>query len=213
MGYGEYMDRMGTSRSKAEILEAIGAGEATAENLLYRLEDLHAIVREHRAPEGCRFTLSTIHSAKGLEYDTVYLADVQDGVFPETTVVNPKTAAKETLAAYEEERRLFYVGATRAKQKLCIFTYAGKSSQFSSELLGKQSEEKAPRSTPVGKKRTEREIAEFTKSLTVGEELCHRAFGKGTLTGKDGDVITVRFAGGERKLSVRMLLEMNLLIN
>lgn len=213
MGYGEYMDRMGTSRSKAEILEAIGAGEATAQSLLYRLEDLHDIVREHRAPVGCCFTLSTIHSAKGLEYDTVYLADVHDGIFPETTVAKPKTAAKDVLAAYEEERRLFYVGATRAKNRLFLFTYAGKSSQFACELLGKQSEIGAERISPVGKRRTEKEIAEFTKNLTVGEEIAHRAFGKGTLTGRDGDVITVRFAVGERKLSVRMLLEMNLLIN
>lgn len=213
MGYGEYMDRMGINRSKAEILEAIGVGEQTAKSLLSRLSELHAIVQEHRAPEGCRFTLSTIHSAKGLEYDTVYLADVCDGVFPETTVINPKSAPKDVLAAYEEERRLFYVGATRAKRKLCLFTYAGKSSQFCSELLGKAPEEKAPRTASVGKKRTEREIAEFTKSLTIGEELHHRAFGKGTLVGKDGDVITVSFAGGERKLFVRMLLEMNLLVN
>ena len=213
MGYGEYMDRMGINRSKAEILEAIGTGENTAKSLLARLSELHGIVQEHRAPECCRFTLSTIHSAKGLEYDTVYLADVCDGVFPETTVINPKSAQKEVLAAYEEERRLFYVGATRAKRRLCLFTYAGKSSQFCDELLGKSVEEKSAHTSTVGKKRTEREIAEFTKSLTVGEELCHRAFGKGTLTGKDGDIITVRFAGGERKLSVRMLLEMNLLIN
>ena len=212
MGYGEYMDRMGINRSKAEILEAIGASEATAERLLDRLSELNDIVREHRAPTGCRFTLSTIHSAKGLEYDTVYLADVCDGVFPETTVINPKTAAKDVLAAYEEERRLFYVGATRAKSKLCLFTYTGKSSQFCSELLGKQGEEKAPHTSLTGKKRTEKEISEFTSMLTIGEELCHRAFGTGTLVNKEGDIITVRFASGERKLSVRMLLEMNLLV-
>ena len=211
MGYGEYMDRMGANRSKAEILEAIGAGEATAQSLIYRLEELADTVREHSAPAGCRFTLSTVHSAKGLEYDTVYLADVCDGVFPETTVINPKSAPNDVLASYEEERRLFYVGATRAKNRLFLFTYAGKGSQFCDELLGKAPEEKAARTPSVGKKRTEREIAEFTKSLTIGEEISHRAFGKGTLACKDGDVITVRFPGGERKLSVRMLLEMNLL--
>jgi DNA helicase-2/ATP-dependent DNA helicase PcrA len=216
MGYGEYMDRMGINRSKAEILEAIGAGEPTAQSLIHRLSVLCELAREHRAPADCRFTLSTIHSAKGLEYDTVYLADVCDGVFPESTVINPKSAPKELLAAYEEERRLFYVGATRAKEKLFLFTYAGKSSQFCDELLGKEKAgagaEKAIASVPIGKKRTEREIAEFCQGLTVGEELNHRAFGKGILVGIDGDIISVKFESGERKLSARMLLEMHLLI-
>ena len=205
---------MSINRSKAEILEAIGAGEPTAQSLIHRLSVLCELVREHRAPADCRFTLSTIHSAKGLEYDTVYLADVQDGVFPESTVINPKSAPKELLAAYEEERRLFYVGATRAKQKLFLFTYAGKSSQFCDELLGKEKPsgaEKAIATVPIGKKRTAKEIADFCKSLTIGEEIDHRAFGKGTLTAIDGDIISVKFESGLRKLSVRMLLEMHLL--
>ncbi|MBQ8448219.1 MAG: ATP-dependent helicase [Clostridia bacterium] len=216
MGYGEYMDRMGINRSKAEILEAIGAGEPTAKSLISRLSALCELAREHRAPEGCRFTLSTIHSAKGLEYDTVYLADVCDGVFPESTVINPKSAPKELLAAYEEERRLFYVGATRAKSSLFLFTYAGKSSSFCDELLGKEKAkggiEKAISSVPTGHRRTEKEIAEFCGQISVGCELCHRAFGKGTVISIEGDIISVKFESGARKLSARMLLEMNLLI-
>ena len=216
MGYGEYMDRMGINRSKAEILEAIGAGEPTAKSLIFRLSELSELSREHRAPADCRFTLSTIHSAKGLEYDNVYLADVCDGVFPETTVINPKSAPKELLAAYEEERRLFYVGATRAKERLFLFTYAGKPSQFCDELLGKEKAkadiEKALSSVPSVHKRTEKEIADFCKHLTVGEQINHRAFGKGTLVGVEGDIISVKFESGVRKLSARMLLEMNLLV-
>ena len=216
MGYGEYMDRMGINRSKAEILEALGAGESTAKSLIFRLSELSEISQEHRAPEGCRFTLSTIHSAKGLEYDTVYLADVCDGVFPETTVINPKSAPKDVLAAYEEERRLFYVGATRAKNSLFLFTYAGKSSEFCEELLGKQKPqtgiEKPISSVPTGHRRTQKEIEAFCKSLAASKEINHRAFGKGTVTAIEDDIIHAKFECGVRKLSARMLLEMNLLI-
>ncbi len=213
MGYGEYLDRMGIKRSKAEILESIGAGEQTAKSLISRLSELAELTREHKNPADCRFTLSTIHSAKGLEYDTVYLADVCDGAFPEQIVVNPKSAEKEALAEYEEERRLFYVGATRAKNRLCLFTYGAKSSVFCDDFLGKEkpAAEKLPFSVNATARKSEADYAEFSKKISVGTTLCHKAFGEGTVNGIDGDLAEVSFAGGTKKLSLRMLFEMNLL--
>ncbi|MBQ7290566.1 MAG: ATP-dependent helicase [Clostridia bacterium] len=213
MGYGEYLDRMGIKRSKAEILASIGADESTIKSLIARLSELSELVRERRSPADCRFTLSTIHSAKGLEYDTVYLADVCDGTFPEQIVVNPKSAEREALAAYEEERRLFYVGATRAKNKLFLFTYNGKSSVFCDDLLGKEKpkQEKLPFSVNSAARKSEAEYEEFARKISVGAELCHKAFGVGTVLAVDGDLAAVRFGGGEKKLSLRMLFEMNLL--
>jgi len=60
-----------------------------------------------------KITLMTIHSAKGLEYATVYLVGLEEGLFP----LQRTTSEPEEL---EEERRLFYVGATRARRKLCL---------------------------------------------------------------------------------------------
>ena len=61
-------------------------------------------------------TLMTLHAAKGLEFDTVFLAGLEEGIFPHSRSLNNKSEM-------EEERRLMYVGVTRAKQKLYI-TYA-----------------------------------------------------------------------------------------
>jgi len=60
-------------------------------------------------------TLMTIHSAKGLEYATVFMVGLEEGLFP-----LPRTISEP--AELEEERRLFYVGATRARQKLYLST-------------------------------------------------------------------------------------------
>ena len=56
--------------------------------------------------------------AKVLEYDTVYIMDVKDGVFPEKVVANRKKATDEEIKTYEEERRLYYVAVTRAKNQI-----------------------------------------------------------------------------------------------
>ena len=63
--------------------------------------------------------LMTMHASKGLEFDTVYLPDCQEGKIP--------SAKSQTPDAIEEERRMFYVAMTRAKQELCIMAYKGKS--------------------------------------------------------------------------------------
>lgn len=81
--------------------------------------------------------LSTIHSSKGLEYDHVYLLEVVDGIFPEIVPKNLKTMDKAERETYEEERRLFYVGITRAKRKLSVFKPDQKST-FYQELTYKE---------------------------------------------------------------------------
>ncbi|MDR7870626.1 MAG: ATP-dependent helicase [Tissierellaceae bacterium] len=65
-------------------------------------------------------TLSTIHSAKGLEFENVYMVDLVDGEFPNLSSI--ESFQKGELHPLEEERRLFYVGMTRAKKHLTLIT-------------------------------------------------------------------------------------------
>lgn len=65
-------------------------------------------------------TLSTIHSAKGLEFDSVYMVDLVEGDFPSISSI--EAIEKGNMELLEEERRLFYVGMTRAKKHLTLIT-------------------------------------------------------------------------------------------
>ena len=82
LGYGKYLDKKGMDRTKLAVLAMLGAQEPTPRHLLRRLGELRSIVQNHVTPPGCKFILSTIHSAKGLEYDRVILLDVLDGILP-----------------------------------------------------------------------------------------------------------------------------------
>lgn len=137
MGYGDYLDRMGMNDSKLFILKAIAQNESTPQRILERLDELQDILKGKQADrlkDVPSVILSTIHTSKGLEYDNVYLLDVVDGVFPENLPKNMKTMDKREREEYEEERRLFYVGVTRAKSRLSIFQIDQKST-FCQELM------------------------------------------------------------------------------
>ena len=89
-------------------LETIQDNKATRENI-QRIKN--------------RVILSTIHGTKGLEFQYVFILDLKQGVFPSALCTD-----------IEEERRLFYVGVTRAKKKLCLCYTENKPSQFLSEI-------------------------------------------------------------------------------
>ena len=145
MGYNDYLERNKISESKLFILKSLSYQEHSPLSLLERLKDLQLILREKRSAPECPFILSTIHSSKGLEYDTVYLMDVMDGIFPqEVPDIAWKSSSirksasgedRKQLELFEEERRLFYVAVTRAKNNLNIFEYKNEDATFLNELL------------------------------------------------------------------------------
>jgi len=148
MGYGAYLERSGIGNNKLFILKTIARNEFSPREFVERLDELKEKIKEKVNDPGCRFILSTIHASKGLEYDNVYLMDVADGIFPEA-VPEKVTPAGENKPSreqeiYEEERRLFYVGVTRAKDRLYIFG-TDRQSTFCKELLYR---EHAPMAMP-----------------------------------------------------------------
>lgn len=94
---------------KVNILKLVAMEYKTVDEFLTAIDR----IRDYQGDPDSNVTLSTIHSSKGLEFDQVVLVDVFNGVLP--TISNTKEEKDE-----EEEARLFYVGATRAKHQLDI---------------------------------------------------------------------------------------------
>ena len=206
MGYGGYLEERGGDVGKADILEALGAQEPNPAGLLDRLEVLYDLVQQGSAQPDCPLVLSTIHSSKGLEYDRVILMDVADGLLPKE-LPDPE-ATDEERDAYEEERRLFYVGMTRAREELDIVTFrkVGLESTFSREIFPPKPESArtAPKPKAVRRGRTvtggdQPELAALAEGLTPGTRLIHRGFGPGTLVSRAGDIAVIAFDSGEVK--------------
>ena len=196
MGYQDYLKKMGMNANKLEIVKMIGSREDSPEKLLERLKELERIIREKKEERECRFILSTMHASKGLEYDTVYLLDVVDGILPEKVLTSMNTASKEEIGAYEEERRLFYVGVTRAKNQLNIFA-TGKPSRFCNELLEKNISAES--------------YQKLSDELGEGVIVKHRKFGKGVVTEIEGEHIRIRFGDDEKKMDLKVLAKLGLL--
>jgi DNA helicase II / ATP-dependent DNA helicase PcrA len=157
----------------------------------------------------------TLHNAKGLEYPIVFMIGCEEGVFPHSRSLDEGTL--------EEERRLCYVGITRAMRDLYL-TYArrravfgaasyGLPSRFLSEIppdltdregtlqaIGAVATQNArPRAMSWTTARSEAPGAEYR----MGDDVIHAAFGDGVVVGLEpGGIVVVRFAsdGSERKL-------------
>ena len=160
-------------------------------------------------------TLMTLHNAKGLEYPIVFIAGCEEGIFPHSRALDE--------GGLEEERRLFYVGVTRAKRELYL-TYAQRRSVFGSPTYGLRSRfldeipaeltdreeemrlsagaapagagvQSARGLAPGGWAASQAPQIPAGKAFRMGEDIVHPKFGDGVVIGLRPDGIVVRFAG------------------
>ena len=154
-------------------------------------------------------TLMTIHNAKGLEYRAVYLIGMEEGIFPHSRSIEEQ--------GIEEERRLCYVGMTRAQERLTLLHASSRMlrgmrdhnlpSRFLDELPDSHVERErlrpaswssygAPRQSQIAPR-------EDVPDLSTGDSVRHSTLGEGVVVRiEPGGLVTVRFAddGSERKL-------------
>ena len=181
--YKDYVEQQQLDGNKFEILTLLAEREADLNSLVARLDYLRMLVSAPPEPSSEGLILSTVHSSKGLEYETVYLLDVLDGILP--AVTEPKGPEEERR--YQEERRLFYVAMTRAKDHLYLFSCLDRSSAFIRELR---------RELPVEKTEEDDLFAALREEL-CGKAYYHRQKGRGTVRAACEGRCMIAYPGGE----------------
>ena len=134
-GYEDYLREKHLDLGKVEILIILAKQEPDIKKFLNRLIELEGLIQKGFYSKATNAViLSTIHSSKGLEYDSVYMVDVYNGRFPSSRQ-NIFSRSKDNADGEQEERRLFYVGITRAKNRLSLFGIKGRESTFIDQLF------------------------------------------------------------------------------
>jgi DNA helicase-2/ATP-dependent DNA helicase PcrA len=145
-----------------------------------------------------KVTLMTLHAAKGLEFPVVFMVGMEEGIFPHSRVYEAGPAE------LEEERRLCYVGMTRAREELHL-TYARSRLQFGqrgygqpSRFLSDMGHDIAVMPQPSFGERLDDEFADAPQ-FDIGDGVRSAQFGIGEIIDIDGLAVTVRFDSGQTK--------------
>lgn len=148
--------------------------------------------------DGDEVSIMTLHSAKGLEFNVVFLLGMEEGLFPHNR-------SFDSLSNLEEERRLCYVGITRAKEKLYLLsarqrTIFGKTSgtiesrfirEINGDLINKISSVKEHE-----EKRMVGNMYNSSSEIKTGDNVIHTVFGEGVVVNISGGIATIAFKKG-----------------
>lgn len=198
-----YRDFILDGTPRAEEREAnIGALISDAKTFATMPDFLEEVALMSSADTGSteqKVTLMTLHAAKGLEFPVVFMVGLEEGIFPNSR------ALEEGPAALEEERRLCYVGMTRARQELHL-SYAQSRLQFgqrgynpASRFLGDMGHEIALSPSPSYGQTQEYDEFNDIPALDIGDGVRSAQFGVGEVIDVDGMAVTVQFSSGQTK--------------
>ncbi|MCA0369533.1 MAG: UvrD-helicase domain-containing protein [Proteobacteria bacterium] len=182
------------------------------------LDHVSLVMDNNTSTEGERVSLMTMHSAKGLEFETVFLPGWEEELFP-----SPRSVKETGQEGLEEERRLAYVGITRAKVRAFITHAANRcihgrwQSSQPSRFLDELPKENILTARVGGVKTTHLgwSAASYTQDIVapasnpykVGEKVFHIKFGYGHVVCVEGDKLTIDFAKAGTKKVVASFVE------
>ena len=138
-------------------------------------------------------TLMTIHSAKGLEFDNVFIIGMEEGLFPHT---NSMVSHEEI----EEERRLCYVAVTRAKKYLELINakrrmiYGNDSANLPSRFINEIDEKNIEKENSVNEKIVKEDFIDETQEYVLGEKVEHDVYGVGIIVGIKDKTLDIAFS-------------------
>lgn len=203
LNYLEYIDKRNeflgygkeSNLSYLSYIKSIAINCNSILDFLDRIEFLKSILSETNTHTDGVF-VSTIHSAKGLEFETVFIVDLINGDFPSTNSLKPQSEDKKEL---EEERRLFYVGITRAKETLFLLSYETKN------------ETKISNSLFVNEVRNI--LTPLNSNILLNKNVIHKTFGAGVIIDESSTTIVVKFNRyGIKQFIKNMSLEKGLIV-
>ena len=168
-------------------------GIVSLEDFLMEIS-LVADVEEHKNNTEV-VTLMTIHSAKGLEFDNVFVIGLEEGIFPHTNCLNDFNEG-------EEERRLCYVSITRARKKLWLINAKRRTiygmdsmnppSRFIKEIDNELLESDAKEEN-IMPKIVKKNMIDTNADYNMGDKIKHDTFGLGVIVGIDKSILTIAF--------------------
>ena len=161
------------------------------------LEEISLIadISEHKTFDNA-VNLMTLHSAKGLEFDCVFMVGMEEGIFPHANSFNEE-------GGIEEERRLCYVGMTRAKKRLYLtnakrrILYGNEQLNPPSRFINEINEDDLDIVNPQLEEKpiiNKSDIYSSTEEYKVGDRVIHTMYGTGTVVGLDGDFASIAFS-------------------
>lgn len=196
-GYLHYLrDGSPQAEDREENVSSLVSDAKTFAALPEFLEEVALMTSADESKGEPSVTLMTLHAAKGLEFPIVFMVGMEEGIFPHSRI------HESGPSELEEERRLCYVGMTRAREELHL-SYAASRLQFGQRGYNPPSRFIADMGNVAAlAERTHADIEEFYEqevSFDVNDRVRSAQFGVGTITDVDGLAVTVVFDSGQSK--------------
>lgn len=194
-----------------DILKVLAKDSDSLVGFLHHLNDLkHVLYNASQNKNPHAMKLYTMHGSKGLEFDHVYIVDLDDHIFPSKSAMDEYE--NNNLAPLEEERRLFYVGLSRAKTKITVVHTKFRNGQYNKASMFIEEYKKGAGHQLIIENCQSKQTAPIIEGFHIGDEILHTSFGVGILVDIDSERMMIEFKDSTKTFATDLCLDSKIIM-